>query len=166
MSPLLYTFAAMALLAALLGSISIWSPRRLWLKTSALATLALLLPVTYIGLAELLSRPKPMHLEWHQGGLEEATVVGVELRENQAIYVWLRIEGVADPRSYMLPWDQRRAEELYDAQRQAEANGTEVRLRQPFESAVEDEEPVFYALPQQPLPAKQTPGGGFARISY
>lgn len=166
MNPLLYTFAAMATLAALLASISIWSPRRVWLKTTALATLALLLPATYLGLSELLSRPKPVHLEWHQADLEEATVIGVELREDQAIYVWLRLHGVPEPRAYVLPWDQARAEQLYGAQRQAEANGTEVRLRQPFETGAQDDEPLFYALPQQPLPAKQPHASSFARISY
>ena len=157
------SFAVMLLLIGLLGGIGICTPRRLWLKSAALGIVALSLPVTYVSLAELLGRPKPMHLEWHQIELTDANVVGFDLREDEAIYVWLRVEGIPEPRSYVLPWNQQRAQQLHQAQREAEANGTEVRVRRLPENGMEDE-PVFYATPQQALPPKQ-PAGAFRTTS-
>lgn len=155
MNSLLYAFAGTLLLGGALTSIAIWSPRRLWIKTGAIGIVTLFLPTSYVALAELLSRPKPIHLEWRHDDLAEAAVLGVDLREGEAIYLWLKIQGVADPRSYVLAWDQYRAQQLYDAQREAESKGTEVRMRQPFEPG--EDEPLFYAKPQVALPPKQPP---------
>lgn len=154
MSPLFYAFAVLGLLAGLLAAIGIWSPRRLYIKAGAVTVVALFLPVTYVALAELLSRPKPLQLEWHHHDLAAADVIGADLREDEAIYLWLRIEGVVEPRAYVLPWDEHRARQLYAAQREAEAEGTAVRVRRPFEP--DEEQPLFYAAPQTELPPKHT----------
>jgi hypothetical protein len=37
---------------------------------------------------------------------------------------------------------------------QAEADGTAVRMAMPFESSLEDSEPMFYAMPQPAMPPK------------
>src|SRR5690606_9911456 len=50
MSGIPQLFAVAAVLAAILGMISIASPRRLALKVAALATMALFLPLTYASL--------------------------------------------------------------------------------------------------------------------
>lgn len=157
MNALTYGFAAMLVLIGLLGGIGICAPRKLWTKAAALGVVALFLPVAYVSLAELLGRPKPMHLEWNQIELEEANVVGFQLHENEAIYLWLRVEGIREPRSYVLRWNQQRAQQLHEAQREAQTNGTEVRVRRPSRSD-EIDEPVFYATPQEALPPKQPPG--------
>ncbi|MFQ5936558.1 MAG: hypothetical protein ACE5LB_09130 [Acidiferrobacterales bacterium] len=152
-----YLFAASAGLAASLAGISIWSPRPLWLKVSALVAAALFLPVTYIALVELLSRPKPINLEWNHTELAEAAVVGAELREGKNIYLWLRLAGVEEPRAYMLPWDQKLAEQLHGARQQANARNTAVRMKRPFMHSQDDRRPLFYALPQPARPPKQIP---------
>lgn len=163
MNLLMYSYAAMLSLVGVLGGIGICSPRKLWLKSAAVATVALILPVAYLSLAELLGRPKPMHLEWQQIELNEGNVVGFDLREGEAIYLWLRIDGVSEPRSYVLDWDQQRAQQLHDAEREAQAQGTQVRLRLSARKG-ERVAPVFYATPQQALPPKHMPDA-FARIS-
>jgi hypothetical protein len=154
MTELTYLFATVAVLAGLVTSISIWAPRRLWLKLTALGAAALFLPIGYLSLAHLLSLPKPVALEWWLANAPSATVLGSTVRENEAIYVWLQLEQVAEPRAYALPWNRDLAEQLQTAQREAEESQSQVRMRLPFEPSLDDREPKFYALPQPPLPPK------------
>ena len=48
------------------------------------------------------------------------------------------------------------AKQLFEAEREAEANGTNVRMRLPFEGMNEEMEEKFYAEPQPALPPKRT----------
>ena len=73
-----YLFAASVGLASILAAISIWSPRATWIKVSTLVIAAVFLPVMYVSLVELLSRPKPIALEWAQRDLSEAVVLGTD----------------------------------------------------------------------------------------
>lgn len=147
-------FAATVAVAGLLAAISLWTPRRLALKGTALATAALFMPLAYASMVDLLSRPKPVDLEWWLSEAEEATVLGSQLQENQGIHLWLQLPDVAEPRAYVLPWNRDTAEQLQQAQREAEQQGGEVRMRLPFEPSLEDREPKFYAPPQPALPPK------------
>lgn len=157
MSQVFYLFAASLGLATALASISIWSPRAVWIKVGALAIAVLFLPATYVSVVDLLSRPKPIALEWKRADLAEARVIGAELREGEAIYLWLRTPGVEEPRSYVLPWDQKLAEQLHGAQREANARGTAVRARGLFATGQDRQQPMFYALPQPARPPKEPP---------
>jgi pilus assembly protein CpaC len=74
------------LLAALLANIGIWAPRKLWVKVVAIVAAAAFLPVAYGGLAELLGRPKPMSLEWAGRDLNDAAVLGVQMRDGDAMF--------------------------------------------------------------------------------
>ena len=154
MTELTYLFAAVAVLGGLMTSISVWAPRRLWLKMSAFAVAMLFLPTAYAGLSRLLSLPKPVQLEWWLANADEATVLASSFRENEAIYVWLQLSGAAEPRAYALPWNRDLAEQLQTAQREAAENQTQVQMRLPFEQSLEDREPKFYAMPQPQLPPK------------
>jgi hypothetical protein len=148
-------FVVLVGLAAILAQISIWAPRKVWVKVTALVTTALFLPAAYISLADLLSRPKPMDIEWNNVDLAEATVLGASMKEDEAIYLWLGIEGLVEPRAYVMPWNQEMAQQLQDAQRAAEAEGNGVRMSQPFERSWDKRERRFYAAPQPPLPDKR-----------
>ena len=64
MDNLIYLFAAVVFLAAVLASISIWAPRKLWIRGASVIATAGLIAVSYVGFSDLLSRPKPIHLEW------------------------------------------------------------------------------------------------------
>jgi hypothetical protein len=147
-------FIAGAALAALLSLISIWAPRRLAIKSAALTTAVLFLPVSYAALVDLLSKPKPVDLEWMQSDAAEAEVLASRLVEDEAIYLWLQLPEVAEPRAYVLPWDRASAEQLQQAMREAEQQGNGVQMRLPFEPSLEDREPKFYAAPQPALPPK------------
>jgi hypothetical protein len=147
-------FVLGAALAGLLSLISIWAPRRLAIKGAALTTAALFLPVSYAALSDLLSKPKPVDLEWWQRDAAEAEVLASRLVEDQAIYVWLQLPDVAEPRAYALPWDRASAEQLQQATREAQEQGGGIRMRLPFEPSLEDREPKFYAPPQPAPPPK------------
>lgn len=155
MDSLIYLFAVAVMLAAALAAVSIWAPRKLWVKSTALALTALLSASAYASYADLLSKPKPVSLEWAQRHVAEATVLAATMRENEAIYLWLEFEGVSSPRAYALPWTQQAAEELQKAMREAEENGTGVQMQAPFETDREPTEMVFHAAPQPAMPSKQ-----------
>ena len=75
MSDLFTLFTILAGLAAVLVNIALWSPRNVKIKIGALATMALFLPVAYMSLSEMLSRSKPIGIEWSRQQLAEATVL-------------------------------------------------------------------------------------------
>lgn len=146
------------ILAALLAYIAIWAPRRPWIKLTALATATCLLPLAYAGFAELLGRPKPVVLPWAsiEAGTDqtEATVLAARLQEGEAIYLWLGFDGLNEPRSYALPWNEALARELHGAQGEAKQTGTALRARLPLRAELPGEEPLFYAAPQPVPPPK------------
>ena len=147
-------FVGAAALAGILGLIGIWAPRRLAIKGAALATAALFMPFAYASLVQLLSKPKPVDLEWWQSDAAEAEVLASRLVEDEAIYLWLQLPDVAEPRAYVLPWDRAGAEQLQQAMREAEQQGGGVQMRLPFEPSLEERERKFYAPPQPALPPK------------
>lgn len=161
MTELLALFGVNAVIAAALANIGIWTPRALWLKLTALVLLALFLPATYAAFAELMSRPKPVSIEWANRAVPEAVVLGSRLIEDKAIYIWLGIEGMDEPRAYALPWNQELAEQLHKAQRDAQSGGGIVMMGRPFDRKQSSlGERVFYPSPRDALPPKlaaQTP---------
>ncbi len=157
MNDLLVLAAVAAALAAVLVNIGFWSPRKVWVKVTALTVAAVFIPVAYTAMADLFGRPKPIALEWSRSGLPDASVLAAEMREDVAIYLWLTFEGVAEPRSYVLPWDEKLARELHEARREAQSKGTGLRVREPFEEGLDEQRPKFYAAPQRALPPKEAP---------
>ena len=111
-----------------------------------------LIAVVYGGGVELLSRPKPMRLEWRDAAA--AQVLSAVPVDGESIYVWLRLPSSSEPRAYALPWSVDAAQQLQTAMSDAEAKGTAVQMTMPFEANLDDREPKFYATPQPTLPAK------------
>ena len=153
-------YAVFLVLAAALALISVWSRRRLALRAGAVGLLALTAAVAYTAFSDLLSRPKPMALEFIRDDLGEAEVLGAALREGRGIYVWLRLPGVDEPRYYVMPWQLETAEELQKAMREADRNRSGLLMRLPFEKSIERRAmPRFYAVPAPKLPDK--PAGDY-----
>jgi len=151
-----------ALLFALVlgGFVFLVLPRaRPWQRVASVATFVALVAVVYGGSLELMSRPKPMRLEWREPGM--AKVLAASLREGDAIYLWLQVDNAAEPRAYILPWDTKTAQQLQTAMQKAQGSGTEVRMAMPSDAdaSADDREPKFYAQPQPPLPDKNYAGG-------
>jgi hypothetical protein len=147
-------FALVALLAAGLASIAIWSPRRLLIRVGAVALATLFLPTAWAAMSDLMSRPKPIDFEWWHQAEGEATVLSSQLREGDGVYLWLQISGAVEPRSYRLPWDRKLAEDLEKARAEAEKNGTPMMMRMPFERTYDKRDRKFYTMPQPALPDK------------
>lgn len=159
-------FIIALVLAAALASISVWAPRKVWVRACAVLIAILFLPLAYAGLADLLSKPKPVNLEWAHRNVPEATVLAAQLREGDGIFLWLKIDGVDEPRSYVLPWDRKIAEQLQEGMREAEANKNGLRMKLPFQFSLDDRETMFYALPQPALPPKDRDGNGPMRYQH
>ena len=147
-------FSAFVLAGGVLASIAIWAPRRMRWKISAVGLSAVLAVTAYASLIDLLGRPKPVEMEWASAMLPGATVVASELREPEAIYLWLRFDDQATPRAYALPWSLDTARQLQQMMQQAERRGSAVRIRQDFAKNIDTNEPLFYVVPQEAPPPK------------
>lgn len=154
MTTLTELFIATIFVAGILTLVSIWADRRLFVKGVALIAAALFLPLAYASMVDLMSRPKPIDLEWWRTAAKEATVLGSKIREKKAIDLWLQLPGDDEPRAYVLPWNRDTAEKLQKATQEAQQNGSSVRMRMPFEPSLDDREPKFYAMPQPAMPPK------------
>ncbi len=163
--PLFYT--AMVALAGAIAALALWARVRRSLKVVVLALTAAWLVVAYGALAELLSRPKPVGLEFARAQAAEAEVLAGRIVEDEAIYLWLGFGDLAEPRAYRLPFDRATAEELRRAlERSREEGGGGVKMRLPFEPSLDDQEPRFYAPPQPRLPSKPHPPGNATPFEF
>lgn len=160
MDSLTILFAVSVVVTALLGAIAIRAPRQLAIRSGAVVLAGLLMATAYAAYAELMGRPKPISLEWAARNATEATVVAADMREGEAIYLWLQLDEAPAPRAYALPWSLEAARELHQAQGEAAEEGTEVRMSGPFQETEEGGERMFYAEPQKPLPPKLTRARG------
>lgn len=132
MRDLFVSFTALLGVAALLASIAIWSRRRTPIRACAVVLTALFIPIGYLSVTGLLSLPKPMHHEWFKRHVDEATLLGVSVREGEAIYLWLRLDDSLEPRYYVLPWQQQLAEKLQNIVDEAIREGASVTIANPF----------------------------------
>ncbi|MGF1625252.1 MAG: hypothetical protein ACFCVH_10235 [Alphaproteobacteria bacterium] len=154
MLPLLYPFVALVAIGTALAGLTIWSRRLLAAKIGAIALTVALFGTGYATAVELLGRPKPIGIEWAGHDLAEARVIAAEMREDVAIYLWLGVDGVEAPVSYVMPWSMEAAQQLNGAMAEAAEEGGDVQMRDPFNATPSDEEPMFYATPEAPLPPK------------
>lgn len=137
-----------------LGGALLWGGLRGRIAAAAGLFCALLVALP-IGFLETTGTPKPYRLEWRD--LADAQVVGVQLDEPRAIYVWAVIGSDRQPRAYALPWDMQNAEKAQNAMQQTAKTGGKVMLQQPTaDGTPSDEQPMFYAAPQRPPPPKTT----------
>jgi hypothetical protein len=158
MQNLTYLFAFVAIVSLMLVFVALrWTRSRL-ARVLILALFALLLPAAYAAPSALLGRAKPVSLEWLGSHVDEATILSATFVENDAIY--LTLQWGPTPNLYRLPWDQKTAEQLQQALRDAQRNGTNPVMKLPFEPSWDREEPRFYALPQPKMPDKPNSGPG------
>jgi len=148
-------FTVTLALAGFLALFAILAPRPRWVKCVALLCTSLFLPVSYLTANDLLSRPKPLATELVKEHLQDAVVTASVLREDQAIYLWLQLPDVEEPRAYRLPWSEEMAVELHKAQREAEEEGTQVQMKMPEGAEPDGDEPVFEAVKSAPPPPKE-----------
>ena len=136
----------------------IWSARHGSARIAMVITFVAFIVAVFDSTAHLLGRAKPVAFEWLQPQVEEATILSGHLIENEGIYLTLVWD--TEPYLYVLPWDQKLAEQLQKALNEAEQNGTRAMIRKPFEQVTQRNKQLFYAPPQPALPEKAQPAAG------
>ena len=91
--PLTWTFVVVVVLTTALVLIAVKGTLSGVYRASALGLAAALMFSGYIGFAELMSRPKPVSLEWARSNTGPVKVAASHLREKEAIYLWLVFDG-------------------------------------------------------------------------
>ncbi len=158
MDILFYVFAGATGVAASLAAIAIWAPRPTRVRVVALAIATLFIPVVYAQSIEMLSKPKPASFEWYERAAENAELLGVSFEEGRSIYLWLRIAGVSEPRSYVIPWNIRLAEKLEDAVDGAVRSRSTILLKDPFfRRSLEEWGDLNVEIKPPPLPPLKRP---------
>lgn len=132
METLIIFFSLLVGVAAALATIAIWTPRKTAVRAVAVVVTALFVPLAYLGVQDLLSKPKPMEHEWFKRHVDEAVVLGVSLDENKAIYLWLRLDDSLEPRFYVMPWRTQLAEKLQNLIDEAIQENATVTIKNPF----------------------------------
>ncbi|MBF87243.1 MAG: hypothetical protein CMJ14_04495 [Pelagibacterales bacterium] len=142
-------------LTVLLISITIWSRRPFRWRISGFFIGATLISLLFISILELLSRPKPAHLELFYKDIPEVVLLHASWEEEVALYILVEIPGVEEPRLYILPWSREDAEQFEQAMQEGEDNNEEVRIGNPFfNTDEEDRERLVYTSPAKPMPQK------------
>jgi hypothetical protein len=157
MDVIYYVFAASIGVAALLSSIAIWAPRDTKVRVLALAVFTLFMPVVYVQLTGLLAKPKPVEFAWLERNVDRAEVLSISFDEGKAIYMWLRLNGMIEPRFYKLPWRQQVAEDLEDAMTQATRTRSGLIIKDPFSKRSLEERggPSIEIIPPPAPPLKK-----------
>jgi len=158
MEVLYQLFAAALAVAAALASLAIWAPRAAKVRLAAVVLTAAFIPVAYLGLMELLSKPKPVSHEWFKRAATKAVVLGIHFEEGTAIHLWLRLLDANAPRAYVLPWNSKLAEKLEDAFEDALANNAVMFIEAPFQRRnLQDWGEVNIEIQRPPLPPQKLP---------
>ena len=153
MMALFPAFVGLLLLVLALFILLIAGGGALWLRWAGLSISTALLAGVYVAGTETLGRAKPARLAMLEQGAGAARLVSSLAVEDKAIYLWLILPGQAAPRAYVLPWSTAVAEALRKAAAEAEANGTEVVVSDPFNASLAPGD-RFSAPPPPSLPPK------------
>ena len=84
---LTFLIMVIVLLAVVLASIAAWVPRKTWVQVNALVITLLLMPIGFLLVTEMLSRPKQANYEWLRRHVDKVTVLSASYRKKQAIYL-------------------------------------------------------------------------------
>lgn len=107
----------LAVTAALLTGLTIWSRRETVARAAAVGLFVLALPCIALPALTIMSHPAPQWL-WSKSiqTTEHTRVIGFKLQPGVAIYLLLDDPGFEYPRYVMIPWDRKKAEQLREMQ--------------------------------------------------
>lgn len=155
MTTFLIAFLTLALALGIFAFVGLPLGTR-WRRAAVSGFFALLLAGLFFGYSDMLGRPKSSRLEVLRHPDTEVKVLGSYLVEGAGIYLWLKLPGVAEPRYYVMPWDQKIAGELQKAiEENSRSHGGGVVMKLPYERSWDWREPVFHPAPQPKLPEKR-----------
>jgi len=154
MTSFLIAFLSLALLLGAFAYVAVpaGSPGR---RAAIACFFAVILGTLFFGYSDMLGRPKTTRLEVFRTSMPDAKIIGSYLKENDGVYLWLKLPGLDEPRYYKLPWSEKVAKALQEAIAESERqHGSGVGMGVPFGHSWKQEQPKFYALPQPRLPDK------------
>tara|TARA_B100001093_G_C26630470_1_gene928647 strand:- start:237 stop:803 length:567 start_codon:yes stop_codon:yes gene_type:complete len=160
MNTLIWFYVIITFLIAAITSLTLWARKKALIRICALSLAFITITLSYISLLELLSRPKPKELELLNRNSEEVTLLHVSWLEEEAIYILIEIEELAEPRLYKFPWNTEMAQKFDEAMEQGRENGESVKISNPFTSDTEARKTLVYTAPASPLPPKEAPQPG------
>ena len=149
----LYIIGLAAIVA--MGLLGLWPARSAGKRSLIVAAFAVAVIAWIVGLSDLMGRPRPMGLT-HAMSMA-GTVLTSQLRENEAIYLYVLPDGTTEPLSLVLPWSTDVAKQLMEAQRGSGRDGRDGSARFTFERSWEQLPPIFYPMPQPKAPPKPAP---------
>lgn len=132
MNSMLLLFVVAIVIGAVLANIAVWSKSKLALRTLAVFLTTMFVPVVYLGLTEVLSQPKPIAHEWFKRNVDDARVLGLDIVEGRAIYLWLKVGNDHQPSFYKLPWQPMLAERLENIVDEGLKSDKPIRILNPF----------------------------------
>jgi hypothetical protein len=147
-------YTAFLALGVALAALAIWS-RTLWPRLAAVLLLLGFVVLGPVALASLTGEPRRASLEWWARNAQDVEVLGFQVQEDVAIYVYVVLPGYLAPQSLALPYSDEAAEQLQQAAAEGEQTGRGIRMRRLMDTSLDEQEPLFYADPPQALPEKQ-----------
>lgn len=157
-----WVWAALAAVILVLCLIVAWTRVNKWYRWGAILCGIAIGCAAYPVQVNLLSRPRNVTEEWFNRHAKEALVTGVYVDEGTALYLYLMLPGVREPRSYKFDWSEATkglAESLQEALGSEEGQENGVTIPSPFEEhSLERDKPLTaHPRPQQKLPDKPQP---------
>jgi hypothetical protein len=144
-------YLAIVVAAAVLAWLAVVPHLRLRIVSiAALICMTIMLPLSYF---DTLSRPKPLDDETRNDELVE--VVSYAANPGVALWLWLALPGVDEPRYYVMPWSEE-ARKITQQLQDGREGGQRMMMINPFEPSLEKERTV-HPLPQFAPPPKIEP---------
>src|SRR6202521_1883528 len=102
MTSFLIAFLSLAFLLGAFAYVAVPAGRRM--RRAAIAGLfAVILGALFFGYSDMLGRPKSTRLEVFRTGMQDAKVIGSYLKENDGVYLWLKLPRLGQAPHYKLP---------------------------------------------------------------
>jgi len=126
-------------------------------KLVAAISYCMFLVIIMAALFEATGTSRYIRTEWRS--IKDATLISWQFDEPNAIYLWVSLDN-KPPRSYVLPWNIRTAEQIRKAGEEAQGNGRDgtvsftVRGPEFSENGLDESELMFWARPQPGRPPK------------
>lgn len=119
-------------------------------KAALFVGIVIVAPIIYF---DTLSKPKLLTDEWRTD--ERVKIIGYSWIEGEAVFYWLALPDIQEPRYYYEPWTEESKKRVEQMQEGAE-NKQEMEFINPFERSYENEQPkTIHPLPQPKAPEKR-----------
>src|ERR1700746_281408 len=99
MTSFLIAFVSLALLLGAFAYVAVPAGSR-GRRAIVAGFFAVSLGAVFFVYSDCVGRPKSTRLEVFRTSMQEAKIIGSYLRENDGVYLWLQLPGLAEPRYY------------------------------------------------------------------